>query len=125
VGDDEDRHVEGGFSPHGATPLSNTRLPITAAPTWARDARKTSVWGPVRSWRSPQSPRPAIHSWSRSPSSPSGLSGPSFGPVENPSSDIDMSAITFPMTSPSKKRPVDDDGEVSISGPRGYLLGSW
>ncbi|MFB9807600.1 hypothetical protein ACFFQF_21335 [Haladaptatus pallidirubidus] len=35
------------------------------------------------------------HSWNRSPSSPSGFSGSSFGPTMYPSSDIDMSTKTF------------------------------
>src|SRR5207244_2973384 len=42
------------------------------------------------------SPLP-YHLKSRSPPSPNGCSGLSFGPATNPSSDIDNSATTFPI----------------------------
>lgn len=32
VRDDEDRHPEGGFSPHGSSPASNIARPMTRAP---------------------------------------------------------------------------------------------
>src|SRR5713226_3933734 len=38
-----------------------------------------------------------VQSWSRSPPSPRGCSRLTFGPVINPSSDIETSSTAFPM----------------------------
>jgi hypothetical protein len=66
-----------GVPPHGPTPRSNVRHPMTVAPTVASNSRRTptsisiSASGPFRN----------IHSCRRSPPSPIGSASRTFGPA--------------------------------------------
>src|SRR3954454_24329860 len=77
----------GGSSPHGSSPVTNIMRPMITAPMLAytssiASASAFSSSPPSMSCRSRQAASPAIHSCSRSPSSPSGLFFPAFTPAE-------------------------------------------
>src|SRR5919107_3555074 len=82
---------------------SNVLRPVTNAPVVLRVSRRSSalsgetlntisVLGSLYSVSPPE-----YHAKSRSPPSPRGASGPSFGPAINPSSDVECPVRTLPM----------------------------
>jgi hypothetical protein len=102
MGDDEGRYAQGGLPPHPLV-ISNVLRPVTNAPILLCASRRSSalcgetintisVPGSLYSVSPPE-----YHAKSRSPSSPRGDPGPSFGPAMKPSSDIDNPVETFPM----------------------------
>ena len=102
VGDDEGRYAQGGLPPHPLV-MSNVLRPVTNAPILLCASRRSSaLCGETMNTISVPgslysvSPR-EYHAKSRSPPSPRGRSGPSFGPAMKPSSDIDNPVETFPM----------------------------
>src|SRR6266700_2399016 len=78
----------GGSSPQSPTPTPNIRLPTRNAPAVWKGSSLTLAFAGLE----------FIHWWRRSPPSPSGFATETFGPVANPSSEIEWSAITFPMS---------------------------
>src|SRR6266545_319605 len=80
---------KGGGSPQGSNPTSNIRFPIRTAPVEAYIS--STIASSVSVFSS------NFQSWSRSPSSPIPLPTRTFGPVMNPSSDIETSDVTFPI----------------------------
>src|SRR6266511_5182413 len=104
-----------GLSPQGPTPTSNTRRPITSAPTFAKDSTSNAS---ASSGVLPEN----IHSWSLSPPSPSGRSTSTFGPATKPSRDTDNSTSTLP----SGTAPPPDDNlgspRVGINQTASYAL---
>jgi len=62
------------------------------------------------------------HACSISPSIPRPCSGPSSGPVMNPSSDIDMSRTMLPTSGALRRRSLDALGEVDGHGVAGGLV---
>src|SRR3712207_2824142 len=102
MGDDEGRYAQGGMPPHPLV-MSNVLRPVTNAPILLCASRRSpalcgetlntiSVAGNLYSVSPPE-----YHAKSRSPPSPRGRSGPSFGPAMKPSSDIESPVATFPM----------------------------
>src|SRR6476660_6352153 len=63
----------------------------------------------------------ASQAWSRWPSTPRPLSGPSSGPAMKPSSDIDMSRTTLPTSRALRGRPLDALGEMDSDAVAGGL----
>src|SRR5215218_6187799 len=102
VGDDEGGYAQGGLPPHPLV-ISNVLRPVTNAPILLCASRRSStlcgetlttisVPGSLYSVSPPE-----YHAKSRSPPSPRGDPGPSFGPAMKPSSDIDNPVETIPM----------------------------
>src|SRR3954451_6757938 len=102
MGNNKDWYVQG----MSATPpcvRSNVLRPVTNAPVVVRVWRRNSaVCGATLNTISVPgslysvSP-PKYQPKSRSPPSPMGVSGPSFGPAINPSSDVECPVRTFPI----------------------------
>jgi hypothetical protein len=101
MGDDEGEYTQGGLPPHPLV-MSNVLRPVTNAPILLCAFRRSSaltgetlntisVPGNLYSVSPPE-----YQAKSRSPPSPSGDSGPSFGPAMKPSSDIESPVETLP-----------------------------
>ena len=100
--DNKDRHIQGVVAtpPMGEVegPTTNTNAPVVS-----RGSRRNSAVGAetlktmsVSGSRYSVSPAP-YQATSRSPPTPMGASGPSFGPLINPSSETASPVRTFPM----------------------------
>src|SRR5688500_4463043 len=91
-----------GFFPPHAVAASYMPRPMTIAPERVIASSSISLSSPVASpvgWSSYVHGPPKTHQCSRSPRSPSPLSGPSFGPVMYPSIEVVMPAPTIPIAS--------------------------
>jgi hypothetical protein len=104
MGDDEGRYAQGGLPPHPLV-MSNVLRPVTNAPILLCASRRSpALCGEIMNTISVPGNLYSVspleyHAKSRSPPSPRGCSGPSFGPAMKPSSDIESPVATFPMTS--------------------------
>src|SRR3954453_14058225 len=111
----------GGSSPQGSSPRLNITRPMITAPRFESSSSMNAPSGLASPPSSPCGSRqlssPNIHSWSRSPSSPIGLSGPALTPAEYPSSEIDCVATTLPTDAPL---PVVAGGEPRQVDPRRF-----
>src|SRR5215210_4929582 len=93
---------KGGLPPHPLV-MSNVLRPVTNAPILVCASRRSSaLCGETPNTISVPGSLYSVspleyHAKSRSPPSPSGDPGPSFGPAMKPSSDIDNPVETFPM----------------------------
>ena len=83
--------------------ISKVLRPITKAPIVLTDSRRwLALAAETLETISPLGQKNSVspleyHLNSRSPPSPKGFSGPSFGPARNPSSDIHNDTTTFPI----------------------------
>jgi hypothetical protein len=111
MGDDKGRYAQGWLPPHPLV-ISNVLRPVTIAPILLCASRRSSAlcsetWNTISVPGNPYSVSPPeYHAKSRSPPSPSGDPGPSFGPAIKPSSDIESPVAAFPMFSPLPPFPI-------------------
>jgi hypothetical protein len=102
MADDEGRYAQGGLPPHPLV-MSNVLRPVTNAPILlCASRRRSALCGETLNTISVPGSLYSVspleyHAKSRSPPSPSGDPGPSFGPAMKPSSDIESPVATFPM----------------------------